>query len=241
LENERLSKRLAPISVPLASFDPLFEGRQHALAPDARFHPGPTGPGFSGLFSPRGQSCRCLFLRSGAHASTFLSPLTPRPLRRFLATMGTLTPRGAPPPSSEVSPLPVTRPFETILPPTTPCRPVAAFPRYPSARRASLPGLGFAIYPLARRGHKAESSSSSCGLVSHLRLLPTPPHGDAVTLGFRPESVCLERTCTSLNECACGRTDRRRPRRPSNQLFPATQKIWCNPLSPKDLSKARAG
>jgi hypothetical protein len=57
--------------------------------------------------------------------------------------------------------------------------------------------------------HQAESSSSSYGLVSHLRLLPTPPRGDAVTFGFRPESVCLKRICTSLNECAHGRTDRR--------------------------------
>jgi hypothetical protein len=55
---------------------------------------------------------------------------------------------------------------------------------------------------------KAESSSSSYGLVSHLQLLPTPPHGDAVTFGYRPENVCLKRTFTSLNKCACGRTDR---------------------------------
>ncbi len=28
--------------------------------------------------------------------------------------------------------------------------------------------------------------------------LPTPPHGNAVTFGFRPETICLKRTSTSL-------------------------------------------
>jgi hypothetical protein len=31
----------------------------------------------------------------------------------------------------------------------------------------------------------AESNSSICGLVPHLRLLPTPPLGDAVTFSFQ--------------------------------------------------------
>ncbi|HXW69318.1 MAG TPA: hypothetical protein VEJ88_06885, partial [Dissulfurispiraceae bacterium] len=30
------------------------------------------------------------------------------------------------------------------------------------------------------------------GLVLHFPLLPTPPHGDAVTFSYRPESVCLK-------------------------------------------------
>jgi hypothetical protein len=29
-------------------------------------------------------------------------------------------------------------------------------------------------------------------------LFSTPPHGDAVTVGYKPESVYLRRTCTSL-------------------------------------------
>ena len=52
------------------------------------------------------------------HASTFLSPFAPRPLRRFSAPMGTVTPRQVSCPT-EVSPLHVTRRFETILPPNT--------------------------------------------------------------------------------------------------------------------------
>ena len=35
------------------------------------------------------------------------------------------------------------------------------------------------------------------GLVIHRRLLPTSPRSDAVTVGYRPESVCLKRTFTS--------------------------------------------
>ena len=55
----------------------------------------------------------------------------------------------------------------------------------------------------------AVSSLSSYGLVIHLLLLSTTHHCVAVAFGFRPESVCLERTCTSLNvrasRRACGK------------------------------------
>jgi hypothetical protein len=88
--------------------------------------------------------------------------------------------------------------------------PIVAFSRYPSARWASLFGSGLRHYVAGSPGHQAESSSLSYGPVSRFRLLPTSPHGDAVTFSFRPESVCLKRTCTSLNECACGRTTCRR-------------------------------
>ena len=40
----------------------------------------------------------------------------------------------------------------------------------------------------------------------HLRLLSTPPHGDAVTFGYRPESACLEGTSTLLTEYTFRRT-----------------------------------
>src|SRR5829696_1208806 len=82
--------------------------------------------------------------------------------------------------------------------------PIAAFSRYPSARWASLIGSGLRHCSAGSPGHGAESSSSSYGPVSHLRLLPTPPHGGAVTFSFRPESVCLERTCTSLTSALAG-------------------------------------
>jgi hypothetical protein len=44
------------------------------------------------------------------------------------------------------------------------------------------------------------------GPMVHLQLLSTPPRGDAVTFGFRPESVSLGRTCTSLIEYTLRRT-----------------------------------
>lgn len=53
---------------------------------------------------------------------------------------------------------------------------------------------------------QAESSSSSYGLVVHLQLLPTPPHGDAVTFSYRSESDFLKKTCTSLTKHALTRT-----------------------------------
>lgn len=40
----------------------------------------------------------------------------------------------------------------------------------------------------------------------HLRLLSTPPRGDAVTLSYRPENAGLEGTCTPLIEYTLRRT-----------------------------------
>ena len=48
------------------------------------------------------------------------------------------------------------------------------------------------------RSRPAVSSSLSYGLVVPRRLLPTSPRGDAVIVGYGPESVCPERTFTSL-------------------------------------------
>jgi hypothetical protein len=45
-----------------------------------------------------------------------------------------------------------------------------------------------------------------CGRVVHLPLLPTPPRGEAVTFGYRPECACLERTSTSRTKHTCRRT-----------------------------------
>ena len=70
---------------PFASFAPLFEGRQHALAPHRRFHPRPSGADVSGLRSRLvGRHWRrCGFLCRIAHAihlpaslgSTGITPL----------------------------------------------------------------------------------------------------------------------------------------------------------------------
>src|SRR3954466_11346627 len=77
---------------PLASLDPLFEGRQHPPCPDQRFHPGPSGRDVSGTFSPGGH-CRRLGFRDRGHCvSTSLHPFAPPALPGFVATMGALTP-----------------------------------------------------------------------------------------------------------------------------------------------------
>jgi len=52
----------------------------------------------------------------------------------------------------------------------------------------------------------AVSSSSAYGLVVRLPLLRTPPRGDALTFGFRPESACLTGTLTPLTMHARRRT-----------------------------------
>ena len=59
------------------------EPRQHALGPDAPFHPRPrfAWGGFSGLFRRRGRHWhRSLFVGLVHHASTFLRPFAPRSL-----------------------------------------------------------------------------------------------------------------------------------------------------------------
>ena len=61
-----------------------------------------------------------------------------------------------------------------------------------------FPGLGFTFPQQARQLWKAESSSLSYGWTVRLLLLPTPPHGDAVAFGYRPENVYLEGTFTPL-------------------------------------------
>ena len=55
------------------------------------------------------------------------------------------------------------------------------------------------------------------GLVVHLQLLPTPPRGDAVTFSYRPESVYLKRTYTSLTKHTYRRTPRHRQADPQAQ------------------------
>src|SRR5437667_10844712 len=77
-----------------SSFIPRFQGCQHAFCPDLSFHPSPAGMVLSVLWSPLGHCRRCLFLCSVFHASTFLPPLAPRALPRFLATTKALSPFG---------------------------------------------------------------------------------------------------------------------------------------------------
>ncbi len=78
-------------------------------------------------------------------------------------------------------------------------------------------GLGF-TFPSRLASFQAESSSLSYGLIVHLLLLPTPPHGDAVAVGYRPERAYLKRTSTSLTKRAFRRTEGRGAPRPCWRL-----------------------
>ena len=72
-----------------------------------------------------------------------------------------------------------------------------------------IPALSVRASPqegrLARQTDRIEFTQSY-GLVVLLQLLPTPPHDDAVTFRYRPESGYLKRTYTSLIKQTCKRT-----------------------------------
>jgi hypothetical protein len=96
--------------------------------------------------------------------------------------------------------------------PTTPQALDADFARYPSSRRVSC-------LRRSRLHHFPAGSPTLTGRIEfvilrngwivHLLLLPTPPHGDAVAVGYRPERACLKRTSTSLTKRAFRRTGTR--------------------------------
>jgi len=74
------------------AFHSVFQSRQHALRPDRRFGPLPAGADLSDWHSSCGHSHRFAFRLSVRHASAFLRPFAPYPLRHFIATVGPLTP-----------------------------------------------------------------------------------------------------------------------------------------------------
>jgi len=163
------------------------------------------------------------------YSSTSLPPLAPSPLRDFTATMEALTPVrpalrsllehrlfGKQVSLIHVSDLPI--------PPSPTTRQAldVDFVRYPSSRRVSClrrsrlhpfpagsPTLTGRIEFVILR---MDRSPPACLRVRTGRLLPTPPCGDAVTVGYRPESVYLKRTSTSPIKHAFRRTGTCAPR-----------------------------
>jgi len=182
---------------PYASFHPLFEGLQHALTPYRTFHPFPfPASGFSRLFSPFRHFHGFSFVHHGLNPSTFLQPFAPSRFRDFFAPMAALTPAQLALRSSfghELQPsIGQVSLFHTARPPTHsitkhPTRPVIAF-MLPT-QRDRLPGVvtrsGLHHESAGSPQRKAESCSSSYGLHVRLRLLSTPPRGDAVTFSYR--------------------------------------------------------
>jgi len=137
--------------------------------------------------------------------SAFLHPFAPRALPRFPATTGTLTParlalrthtRGNEhqPFTGQVSLVHTTQPsthsVSNHLTRTIIAFPLPAQRDGPSGFRTdgsalADSGSGLRLYLGSSSLRPAESSSSSYGLHVRLRLLPTPPHGDAVSFGYR--------------------------------------------------------
>src|SRR5881396_3304261 len=91
-----LAEHLVPEPKPFGRRLALFEPGQHAIRPDRMFHPPPTVVDVCGLWR-RGVPRHCrrsigFVIGHRLHASTFLRPLAPRALPRFLATTDALTP-----------------------------------------------------------------------------------------------------------------------------------------------------
>lgn len=188
---------------PNSSFHPVLQGLQHALCPHRAFYPIPSlRAGVSCLPSPYGHCRRSVFIRCGLHASTFLHPFAPGALPPFPAPMDALTParpvlrltvqNERRPYDGQVSLVDMTLPSMHSVTKHLTC-PITAFRCPPSvmgsqAQRLSLSQTrsGLRLESASSSLRTAESCSRYCyGLHVRLRLLPTPPRGDAVTVGYR--------------------------------------------------------
>src|SRR5262249_43895067 len=137
---------------PAVSFDPRFEGRQHAPCPDRAFRPTPAEQDVSVLHSRFRHWRRLLFTGFGHGASIVLRPFAPPALPGFGATTNALTPErrlflpvgsqtGSPAHEhrSVRSGLSVSRIWSSEHPvPNHPSVPAVAFAHNPSAQQASL-------------------------------------------------------------------------------------------------------
>ena len=84
------------------------------------------------------------------------------------------------------------------------------FPRYPSGSCPCQVSLPFELrhFPAGSLFPLSRIEFVSYRLVVLLRLLPTPPHDDAVAVEYGPENVCPVGTFTLLFKCAYERTGR---------------------------------
>ena len=170
------------------------------------------------MLSPGGHYRRFVFRRHGLAVSTFLRPVAPRPLRRFFATMGALTPAPVSV-QTQVSLLHVTAPSDHSVPrhhmPT--CRRLVtqSLSRLEHGCPSGTSAAGFPLFgrvwasPILRRLASTHGRIGflSYGLVVHLLLLPTPSRDDAVAVGFRPKCEHLAGTRTPLTQYARSRTE----------------------------------
>ncbi len=84
------------------------------------------------------------------------------------------------------------------------------FSRYPSGSCPCQVSLPFELrhFPAGSLSPLSRIEFVSYRLVVLLRLLPTPPHDDAVAVEYGPENVCPVGTFTLLFKCAYERTGR---------------------------------
>jgi hypothetical protein len=199
---------------------------------DGQMNPGHVCRSCVPRLSPGGHSVWVFGWRRYLSSSTFLRPFAPPELPGFVATMDALTPERrfflpggsrCGNPAHERRPvrsgLSVSRIWSSGHPvPNHPSVSTVAFAHNPSAQwtspscsvetRSKLKAeSGFRHRFAGSPSGQAEAGSLDYGLLIHLLLLPTPPRGDAVTFGYRPECVYLKRTCTSLAKYAYSRTN----------------------------------
>ena len=148
-----------------------------------------------------------MFRLSGHHASIFLDPFAPPELPGFNATMSPLTPAESLSDTRQVSLL-HEQGLPTIPPPTTWLLRRSLYHVTLQRRRPSnLFDLGFAIRRQARQTTRPNRVHFRCGLAVRFPMLSTPPHGDAVSVSYRPENVYLKRTSTSPSMVTRKRTN----------------------------------
>ena len=107
------------------------------------------------------------------------------------------------------------------------------FPRYPSGSCPCQVSLPFELrhFPAGSLFPLSRIEFVSYRLVVLLRLLPTPPHDDAVAVEYGPENVCPVGTFTLLFKCAYERTGR--PARAAPRL-PAPVETECRSVPSLD-------
>src|SRR5882724_1227519 len=172
---------------PLASFDAVTQRRHHAVRPDRSFRPPPSPRLSAGGVSPLRSlvgTVGVILLHAKPRTSSFLPPFpqsgfASRPSRRQngCGIMKALTPDA------------LTR--------TSGLSAYSALPsRHSDLNHAGCPSVALSVASAPRVSSRlrheragspqpsAESGSSSYGLPVHLRMLSTPPHGDAVSFDY---------------------------------------------------------
>jgi hypothetical protein len=200
-------------------FDPSGEGSQHSRASDRSFQPRLKGVALSGLFSPHGHSVHQLkCCVPSARESTFLRSLRSTPVTEFhcyygrsdSCSAGSLTAVRL---NTSLS---FSEQVSLINAQSLPDHSVSKHPTCHSRRFNTLP-LSAAITRSRRfrLRHWLVGSPFTSGRIEFviLRTDRSPPAAshpasrtDAVAVGYRPESVYLKRTFTSLTLRALRRT-----------------------------------